>query len=81
MRTEQEIKNRICELENVISTAITRHYRGDDSTEMFKEVYSFVWDEMKTLYWVLGNSGIEATRIVAEKVMKMSDEIKAAMTE
>jgi len=81
MRTEQEIKNRICELENVISTAITRYYRGDDSTKMFKEVYSFVWDEMKTLYWVLGNSGIEATRIVAEKVMKMSDEIKAAMTE
>ena len=69
MRTEQEIKVRICGLENVMSTVITRYYRGDDSAEMFKQ------------YWVLGNSGTEATRIVAEKVTKMGDDIKAAMTE
>lgn len=81
MRTEQEIKVRICELENVMSTAITRYYRRDDSAEIFKQVYSAVWDEMRALYWVLGNSGIEASRIVAEKVTKMGDEIKAAMTE
>ena len=81
MRTKLEIRVRIYELEEIMNTAITRYYRGDDSEEMFKEVYSAVWDEMRTLYWVLGNSGIEATRIVAEKVTKMSDDIKAAMTE
>lgn len=81
MRTEQEIKIRIHELEKIMSTAITRYYRRDDSAEIFKQVYSSVWDEMRVLYWVLGNSSIEATRIVAEKVMKMGDEIKAAMTE
>lgn len=81
MRTEEEIKIRICELEEVMNIAITRYYRGDDSEEVFKQVYSAVWDEMRGLYWVLGNSGIEATRIVAEKVTKMGDDIKAAMTE
>ena len=81
MRTEKEIKIRIHELEEIMNTAITRYYRRDDSAEMFKQVYSAVWDEMRILYWVLGNSGIEATRIVAEKVTKMGDDIKAAMTE
>ena len=79
MRTEQEIKIRIFELEKIMNIAITRYYRGDDSLEMFKQVYSSVWDEMRGLYWVLGNSGIEATRIVAEKITKMGDEIKATM--
>ena len=79
MRTKLEIRIRIYELEEIMNTALTRYYRGDDSAEMFKEVYSAVWDEMRTLYWVLGNSGIEATRIVAEKVAKMGDDIKAAM--
>ena len=81
MRTEQEIKTRIYEMEEVMNLAITRYYRRDDSEEVFSQVYSSVWDEMKTLYWILGNSSIEATRIVAEKVTKMVDEIKAAMTE
>ena len=81
MRTEQEIKIRIHELEETMNIAITRYYRGDDSAEGFKQVYSAGWDEMRILYWVLGNSGIEATIIVAEKVTKMSDDIKAAMTE
>lgn len=81
MRTEQEIKIRICELEEVMNIVITRYYRKDDSEEMFKQVYSSVWDEMRALYWVLGNSGIEASRIVAEKVTRMGDDIKAAMAE
>lgn len=81
MRTELEIRVRIYELEEVMNIAITRYYRGDDSEEVFKQVYSSVWDEMRGLYWVLGNSGIEASRIVAEKVTKMGDDIKAAMTE
>lgn len=81
MRTEQEIKIRIHELEKTMNIAIIRYYRGDDSAEMFEQVHSTVWDEMEILYWVLGNSSIEATRIVAEKVTKMSDDIKAAMTE
>jgi len=81
MRTEQEIKNRIHELEEVMNTAITRYYRGDYSGKVLKEIYSDVWDEMKALYWVLGNSSIEATKIVAGKVTRMVDEIKAAMTE
>ena len=80
MRTEQEIKIRIHELEKIMNTAITRYYRGDDSEEVFKQA-STMWDEMRILYWVLGNSGIEATRIVAEKVTKMDDDIKTAMTE
>lgn len=81
MRTEQEIRNRIYEMESVMITAITKYYRKDDSEEMFKQVYSSVWDEMKALYWVLGNSSIEATKIVAGKVTRMVDEIKASMTE
>ena len=81
MRTEQEIKIRIHELEKIMNTAMIRYYRGDDSKDVFKRVYFAVCGEMKGLYWVLGNSGIEASLIVAKKVTKMSDDIKAAMTE
>lgn len=81
MRTEQEIKSRIHELEEVMNISIKNYYRGDYSGHVLKEIYSDVWDEMKALYWVLGNSSIEATKIVAGKVTRMVDEIKAAMTE
>lgn len=81
MRTEKEIKNRIHELEEVMNSTITRYYRGDYSVTVLEKIYSDVWDEMKALYWVLGNSSIEASKIVAGKVTKMVDEIKAAMTE
>ena len=77
MRTEQEIRNRIYELEEVMKIAITRYYRKYDSEKIFEKVYSDVWDEMKGLYWVLGMTQIEASNHVARKVMKMSDEIRA----
>lgn len=77
MRTEQEIRNRIHELEHVMNIAITRYYREDDSQEIFEQIYSDVWDEMKTLHWVLGMTQTEASNYVAHKVMKMSDEIRA----
>lgn len=77
MRTEQEIRNRIHEMEQVMNIAITRYYRKEDSREMFEKVYSDVWDEMKELHWVLGMTQIEASNHVARKVMKMSDEIRA----
>lgn len=77
MRTEQEIRNRIHEMENVMKIAITRYYRKDDSPEIFEKIYSDVWDEMKVLHWVLGMTRIEASNHVARKVMKMSDEIRA----
>ena len=79
MRTEQEIKNRIHEMERVMEIAITRYYRKEDSREMFEKIYSDVWDEMKVLHWVLGMTQIEASNHVARKVMKMSDDIKNAM--
>lgn len=77
MRTEQEIRNRIHEMERVMEIAITRYYRKDDSPEIFEKIYSDVWDEMKALHWVLGMTQIEASNYVAKKVMKMSDEIRA----
>ena len=77
MRTEQEIRNRIYEMEHVMNIAITRYYRKDDSQEMFEKIYSDVWDEMKALHWVLGMTQTEASACVAHKVMKMSDEIRA----
>ena len=79
MRTEQEIRNRIHEMEHVMKIAITRYYRKDDSPEIFEKIYSDVWDEMKTLYWVLGMTQTEASNHVARKVMKMSDDIKNTM--
>lgn len=77
MRTEQEIKNRIYEMEQVMRIAINRYYRNYDSSEVFEKIYSDVWDEMKDLYWVLGMTQTEASDVVAHKVMKMSDEIRA----
>ena len=77
MRTEQEIKNRIHEMEEVMKLAITRYYRKYETQEVFKMVYSDVWDEMKALHWVLGMTQIEASACVAHKVMKMYDEIRA----
>jgi len=77
MRTEQEIRNRIHEMERVMEIAITRYYRKDDSQEMFEKVYSYVWDEMKALHWVLGMTQTAVSNHVAKKVMKMSDEIRA----
>ena len=79
MRTEQEIRNRIYELEEVIKIAITRYYRKDDNEEIFYRTYSSLWDKMKTLYWILGKSSVEATTCVALKVMRMSDEIRATI--
>ena len=77
MRTEQEIKNRIHEMEEVMKIAITRYYSKYDSKEIFEKVYSDVWDEMRELHWVLGMTKTEASNHVARKVMKMSDEIRA----
>lgn len=79
MRTAQEIRNRIHEMERVMKIAITRYYRKDDSPEIFEKIYSDVWDEMKVLHWVLGMTQTEASNHVARKVMKMSDEIKNTM--
>ena len=76
MRTEQEIRNRIHEMERVMEIAITRYYRKDDSPEIFEKIYSYVWDEMKALHWVLGMTQTAASNHVAKKVMKMSDDIK-----
>lgn len=79
MRTEQEIRNRIHEMEHVMNIAITRYYRKDDSQEMFEKIYSDVWDEMKALHWVLGMTQTEASNHVAREVMKMSDEIRTSI--
>lgn len=79
MRTEREVMDRIYELEEMMKIAITRYYRKEDSEEMFAKVYSNIWDEMKTLHWILGKSSIEATTCVSLKVMRMSDEIRATI--
>lgn len=81
MRTEQEIRDRIHEMESSMSIAITKYYSEECSEESFKRVYSNIWNDMKALYWVLGMTPIEATNFVAVKVMRMCDEIEAAMTE
>ena len=79
MRTEREVMDRIYELEEVMKIAITRYYRKDDNEEIFYRTYSSLWDKMKTLYWILGKSSVEATTCVALKVMRMSDEIRATI--
>lgn len=76
MRTEREVMDRIYELEEVMKIAITRYYRKDDNEEIFYRTYSRLWDKMKTLYWILGKSSVEATTCVALKVMRMSDEVR-----
>lgn len=77
MRTEREVMDRIYELEEMMKIAITRYYRKEDSKEIFERLYSNIWDEMKTLHWILGKSSVEATTCVALKVMRMSDEVRA----
>lgn len=79
MRTEREVMDRIYELEEMMKIAITRYYRKDDNEETFKRIYSDVWDEMKTLHWILGKSSIEATTCVASKVVRIVDEVKAEL--
>ena len=80
MRTEQEIRNRIHEMERTMEIAITKYYSKEWPKEVFARMYSDIWDDMKALYWVLGMPSIEATDFVARKVMKMSDDIKNTMT-
>ena len=79
MRTEQEIRNRIREMETAMRGAITRYYKKEWTEEFFAKVYSTIWDNMRELHWVLGMTQEEASNHVAKKVMKMSDELRATI--
>ena len=79
MRTEQEIRNRIHEMEVAMNDAITKYYEHEWSKEFFAKVYSDIWDIMVALHWVLGMTQKEAINYVANKVVRMSDEIRNAI--
>lgn len=77
MRTEQEIRNRIREMETAMRDAITNYYKKEWKEEFFAKIYSTIWDNMRELHWALGMTQTEASNLVARKVMRMSDEIRA----
>ena len=79
MRTEWEIKDRIAEMETAMRGAITHYYKKEWTEEFFAKMYSDIWDNMRELYWVLGMTQKEASDFVAVKVMRISDEIRAAI--
>ena len=79
MRTEQEIRDRIAEMETAMRGAITNYYKNEWTEEFFAKMYSDIWDNMRELHWALGMTQREATDVVAAKVMRMSDEIRAAI--
>lgn len=77
MRTEKEVRARIEQLEDFMRIAITKYYTGEyDVRADFEQIYSGIWDEMRHLHWVLGYENKAATKIVAQKVVTVSDEIK-----
>lgn len=79
MRTEQEIRSRIQDMETAMRDAITSYYKEEWTEEFFAKMYSDIWDNMRELHWVLGMTQKEATDVVAAKVMRMSDEIRASI--
>ena len=79
MRTEQEIRNRIREMETAMRGAITKYYKKEWKEEFFAKMYSCIWDNMRELHWALGMTQEEASDVVATKVLRMSDEIQASI--
>ena len=79
MRTDWEIRSRIQDMETAMRDAITSYYKDEWTEEFFAKKYSDIWETMKELHWVLGMTQKEATDVVAAKVMRMSDEIRASI--
>ena len=76
MRTEQEIRDRIDELDKKLIRALQLKRTGALNSAGFELLYSDVWDEELALYWVLGCDRRGAVMTVGKKFMGMSDEIE-----
>ncbi len=76
MRTEQEINERIEELDKKLIRALQLKRTGALNSAGFEVLYSDVWEEELALYWVLGYDRRSAVMIVGKKFMGMSDEIE-----
>ena len=62
-------------------TAMARYYVCEAEDGEFEKMYSDTWDEMKVLYWVLGMSDTDATKMVAQTFIGMSDILKNSRKE
>lgn len=81
MRTVQDVQDRIATLEAYMRTAMARYYACEAEDGEFEKIYSDTWDEMKVLYWVLGMSDTDATKMVAQTFIGMSDILKNSRKE
>ena len=76
MRTKEEIRERVDAVDGFFGKILRGRKAGDIPIRAFEELYSDAWEEEVALYWALGMSRGNAARLVADKFMRMSDELK-----
>ena len=81
MRTESEVKARIANLKGTMTLSTRQFYTDEMSDNVFKEVYSAIWEEMTALYWFLGDSRDEAVNKVAQFMVTVGFEVKKLIDE
>lgn len=69
MRTEKEIKAKIESLKDMMFKNCKAYYENKIPEEHFHTLYSQIWNELVILYWCLGFSRVNASRVVAVEIL------------